>query len=55
MKEASAMAFTDIEMQRIKRNVGGLCKRRTIEGWEDKLGPDHEIAGYSKSGGTFKQ
>jgi hypothetical protein len=37
------MPFNDIEIQRIKKEVGGLCSKRTPEHQKDKLRFEYEI------------
>ena len=37
------MAFTDIDRQRIKNEVGGLCSKRTPAHLKDKLRFEYEI------------
>ena len=37
------MAFTDIDIQRIKKIVGGLCSKRTPEHLKDQLRFEYEI------------
>jgi hypothetical protein len=37
------MAFSDIEIQKIKNEVGGLCSRRTPAHLKDKLRFEYEI------------
>lgn len=37
------MAFTDIELQKIKNEVGGLCSKRTPAHLKDRLRFEYEI------------
>lgn len=41
------MTFSDIELQRIKREVGGLCKKRSPAHLREKLRTEYKIEGYS--------
>jgi len=41
------MAFSEIDLQRIKREVGGLCKKRSPAHLRDKLRTEYKIEGNS--------
>lgn len=41
------MAFSDIELQRIKREVGGLCEKRSPAHLKNKLRIEYKIEGQS--------
>lgn len=37
------MSFTDVQLQRIKKEVGGLCTKRTPADLSDKLRCEYEV------------
>ena len=41
------MAFSELELQRIKREVGGLCKKRSPVHLRGKLRTEYKIEGLS--------
>lgn len=41
------MAFSEIELQRIKKTVGGLCTKKTPEHLSDQLRFDYDVEGQS--------
>lgn len=40
------MAFSEIELKRIDKVVGGLCRKRTPEQYKDELSFEYRIAGH---------
>ncbi len=41
------MAFNEIELHRIKKEVGGLCRKRSPEALKDQLRFDYKIEKYN--------
>ncbi len=41
------MAFSEIELQRIKRDVSGLCKKRSPSHLRDKIRTEYKVEGQS--------
>lgn len=47
MSKSTKMAFTELELQRIKKQIGGLCTRRTPAQFKDQLRFDYKIENHS--------
>lgn len=41
------MAFTELELRRIEKIVGGFCRRRTLPEFADELRMDYRDEGQS--------